>query len=1125
MKKFLPGELCRKKSCAFAVKVFLALAVLLLPVHAAAQNVKVSIDVQNAPFSVVVRALEKASGYMFIYEDAMVAGVPPRTLAYRDAELGQVLRDYLKETGLSFRISQKNVVITKASAGQSAVERKVNGRVVSTANHPIAGVSVTVKGSGRGTVTDQSGEFSLEASDGDILEFRFLGMKTEEVPVTGQSPLAVTMHEQAAAIDEVVVNGIFTRKAESFTGSIVTLQGEDLQRTGNSNIFQSLKNLNPSLMNIDNMDMGSNPNVMPELQLRGTSSFPGTTTSELKGNYQNNPNQPLFILDGFPVSVEKVFDMDMNRVESLTILKDASAKAIYGSRAANGVVVIETKRLTANEVVVYYSGSVDITAPDLTSYNLCNALEKLEIERIEGFYETSHMPDVIKKQNIYNQRLRDAKEGLNTEWIKKPVQTGVGTKHSLMVEMGSDKVKGSATLSYNNVKGVMKKSGRNTIDASMSLLYRTKAIQFRNVMEITNTQAEDSPYGSFSEYAAMNPYHRDRDENGQITRYAEIAQTGGYTFNQKFTNPLYNATLGTSFTSSYIEFRDNFYAEANFNPYLKLTARFSVTSKTNKADSFYPADHTRFESYSEEDKYRRGQYILNNGSMNTLDGDIYLNWNREYGKHLVMVNVGGNIGQSKYQENYHTAEGFPSDKMNNILFARQYAKDSKPMGSESTVRDIGLLAVASYSYDNRLLLDATVRRSASSQFGENNRWGLFWSVGLGYNLHNMDFFSRIDGLSMLKIRGSVGTTGNQNVASYQQIVTYNYYMDKMYNNFLGVYLQGMANSDLAWERKLDYNIGLDVVYKWMNLKFDYYLAYTENLLTDISLPTSNGFGSVKENLGKVRNRGLDVMLTVTPYRSREGFLNLTFGITTNDNKIIKISDALQKYNDDRRGDASNTQQNRPLPIYENGSSMNGIWAVQSLGIDPASGNEKFLKRDGTTTFVWDAVDMICAGNSMPKFNGNFGLNGEYRGFGLSVVFRFLGGGQMYNTTLVDKIENIDISRNVDRRLLSARWTKEGDQKHFKRLGLDRTQPMVDGTFPEEKTRATTRFVQDRNELDLGSLSVYYDFPRAWCQKVKLERIKLSFLMNDVYKWSSMGVERGTTYPFARTMSLKLNVVF
>lgn len=205
--------------------------------------------------------------------------------------------------------------------------------------------------------------------------------------------------------------------------------------------------------------------------------------------------------------------------------------------------------------------------------------------------------------------------------------------------------------------------------------------------------------------------------------------------------------------------------------------------------------------------------------------------------------------------------------------------------------------------------------------------------------------------------------------------------------------------------------------------------------------------------------------------------------------------------------------------------MNGIWAVQSLGIDPATGNEKFLKRDGTTTFVWDAVDMICGGNNMPKYNGNFGLNGEFHGFGVSVVFRYLGGGQMYNMTLVNKIENVDISHNVDRRILSARWTQVGDQKNFKRLGLDRTQPMVDGTFPEEKTRATTRFIQDRNELDLGSLSVYYDLPREWCQRVLVERIKLSFYMNDVYKWSSMGIERGTTYPFARTMSLKLNVVF
>lgn len=1097
---------------------------------------RATINVTNKTLKDILTQIQTQTNIGYGFTSNVNAEKELFTINAKNETVQNILDELLKNSNYTYSILDDKVIIepkvqnravpTSQQTNQNT-KVEIKGKVIDEdTKKPVVGATIILLGTTEGAISDENGEFRIQAKIGTELEVSFMGMKPMKLKISkAENNLIIGLKPDLLSIESVVVTGIFTRKAESFTGSAVTLTAKDLQRVGNQNLFQSIKNLDPSLMNIENLEFGSNPNKMPELEMRGTSSFPATSKSGLKGNYQNKSNQPLFILDGFPVSSETVFDMDMNRVQSLTILKDAAAKAIYGSKAANGVVVIETKMLASEAVRISYTGSVDITAPDLTSYNMANAREKLEIEVQDGFYQSNHQPTFIAKQNLYNNRLRDVNEGLNTYWLAKPLQTGVGTKHSLSAEMGSKQVRVIGDFGYQNIQGVMKESLRENVSGSLNVAYRVDKLLIKNVMSINSNRSADSPYGSFNEYALMNPYHRSEDENGKITPYAEFFPEGSFSSGESFPNPLYNSTINTSLTNSYLEFINNFYTEWSITSTLKLTARLGITAKSNKADEFYPANHTMFSKYSADDKYRKGKYIANNGNMSDVNGDIYLNYSKVVGKNYFFFNIGGSISERKYQETIHQAEGFPSERMNNILFARQYAKDSSPDGSEGTVRDIGGLAVFAYTYDDRFLFDGTLRQSASSQFGANKRWGTFWSTGIGWNIHNEKFLGGIEDLSLLKLRASVGTTGNQNFDNYLAISTYQYYLDRTYNGFLGTYLQGMANPDLSWERKLDYNIGLDFRYKFISLKLDYYLAFTKNSLADVSLPGSNGFSIIKDNLGEVKNNGLEAALTLTPLQNENGFINCTFMVSTNKNKILKVSESLRQFNEKQKKAASDTQRNAPLPMYEEGRSMNSIWAVQSLGIDPATGNEIFLNRNGERTTVWNANDQIVGGVNMPSYTGNFGVNGEYKGFGANIVFRFLGGGQMYNETLVNKIENINMHSNVDRRVLSSRWTKPGDVKQFKRLGKDRSLPMVNGDFPEQKTQSTSRFIQDRNELDLGSINVYYDFKRELVRKIGMERLKVGFYMNDVYKWSSMGVERGTSYPFARTMSIQINATF
>lgn len=1093
-------------------------------------QVKVNVNVNRATLQEVFTMIQSQCHLRFLYSNEDVNAVEVMNLNVKNEKIEAVLETVLRGTGLTFRINDEIIFVKKADQQVAAAPQSVTitGKVVDKKGGALPGVTVTIKGTTIGVSTDVDGQFKLLVPNPDVvLAFSFVGLKKQEIRYTGQKALQVVMEEEAAEMEEVVVTGIFQRKASSFTGSAVSMSKDELMRVSSQNLFSSLKNLDPSLMIFDNLEFGSDPNKLPDMQLRGTSAFPlGNEDLDLKGNYANNPNLPLFILDGFEASVEKIFDMDMNRVESVTILKDAAAKAIYGSKAANGVVVVETKQLQSGRLRISYTGNVDITAPDLSSYDLCSPAEKLELERLYGMYENDRFDTWLKLQEQYNQRLSAVVSGVYTDWMSKPLRTGVGHKHTLSVELGDQNLRLIADLSYNNVAGVMKGSDRTTISGAVSISYRHQNFNFRNVLTVTDNQSSDSPYGSFSEYSRMNPYWTPYDEFGNLVKNAEIVIDGNAEV--LYPNPLYNSQLNTKLTSSYLDVTNNFYTEWNIIQELKATIRFGITKKKNKADQYYPANHLKFSNYTEEDFFRKGSYQVNEGENKRLSGDFNMNYSKEFAeKHYVFGNVGLNLSENTFEEVIYNAEGFPSDRMNNIMFARQYTKDQKPNGSEGTTRDMGVLAVVNYSYDNRLMMDASYRANASSQFGKNNRWGNFWSLGAGWNIHNEKFLKGNQLFEQLKLRGSLGYTGSQGFSAYQSMATYKYFLDKTYVGFLGSYLKGMVNDDLKWQKKMDYNVGLDVNLKRkLVLKFDYYLSITDNTLVDFTLPTSTGFRTVKENVGQIKNTGLEGRITWTAFsRPKDrAYLTFTASAVHNKNRITKISNALESRNKEQDQLADDRFNNKPVIKYYEGMSMNAIWAVPSLGIDPANGREIYVNKQGKQTYSYSASDMVVCGDEQPKISGNFGMNVEYKGIGLNMVFRYQYGAQLYNQTLVDRVENVDMNYNLDRRLLKGRWQNAGDKVPYKALA--KVWIAEDQEWRMEKTQPTSRFVQDRNELDLSSVSLSYDFYRhAFLKKMNMERLKLSFYMNDVFKISSIDIERGLSYPFARSFNFSLQATF
>lgn len=674
---------------------------------------------------------KQASDYMFIYPEDLFNDFPNVFLKKGVYELSELLEKSFPKDKVNVTITPNNTIIVKEKLVVTvSQQQQIFGTVKNQDGDPITGVVVVVKDMNVGTSTDVNGKYKIDVpSSESVLVFSSLGYATQEIKVKDQTTINVILKEILNELDEVVIStGIFKRNAGNYTGATSTITQEQLKRVGNANLFQTIKNIDPSIAIFDNFELGSDPNALPNVQIRGASSLPtedSELSASLRGNYLKDPNQPLFILNGFESTIEQILDLDINFIESVTILKDAASKAIYGSKAANGVVVIETQKLSNEKVRVTYNSNLDFEIPDLTSYNLTNAIEKIEAERIDGVYIPTISGDAdeyIRLEQLYNYRQKLALEGLDTDWISKPLQTGIGQRHSLAVELGGKDLRMLANLSYNDVEGVMIGSERKTLSGNFNTFYRVKNVSFTNRTSITNTRSKESPYGEFSEYVKMNPYWRAENLDGSIPYYSEIAPNG-----TRYTNPLYNTTINTKSESSYLNFLNNFYIEWDILPELRATTRIGIDLKYNDADIFLPSEHTSFDAYvTDEQIQRKGSYQVNNGKSTRLSGDFNLMYNKTLNKHTYFSNVGFSVSEQKYNELIHSVEGFPSGR-DNIIFGRDYALGTRPTGIEGVSRDLGLLAVGSYVYDNRFLSDVTLRTNASSQFGEDKRWATFWS--------------------------------------------------------------------------------------------------------------------------------------------------------------------------------------------------------------------------------------------------------------------------------------------------------------------------------------------------------------------------------------------------------------
>ncbi len=1105
------------------------------------QQKLVNLKVVAESLSNVLMQIKDQTGVKILYNENLLKNYENINLDLNNVEVEEALRQVLANTRFEYEVTDGVIVVKekKNSFPQQKTVR-IQGKVSDEDGAPLPGVTVLIKGTTLGTATDMDGKYSLSVPEGNyILLFTMVGMKTQEVTLKNQTELNIIMQHETSEMDEVVITGYFNQAKNSFTGAARTITAEELQAGGNQNILSALQNIDPSFVKLENNQLGSNPNAIPDFQIRGAGSISG-----MRDEYSGNPNMPVFIVDGFETTAEKVFDMDPYRVATITLLKDAAATAIYGSRASNGVVVITTTAPASGKMAVSYNGDATFYMADLSAYNLCNPEEKLELEVLAGLYDVekkqyfnygSKFADQAVMQRAYNWRLANIREGVNTYWLDKPLNSlTVAHKHSLRLDGGNDYIRYAMEVNYNNTPGVMKESGRERLGLGLELQYIYKNLTFRNQLNYSRVKATNSPYGSFSEYTRLNPYVKYKDEDGNYIYELEAEDRRSNTGSYKFFiyNPLYNTTLDVRDESRYNDLTNLFGIDWQIIEGLRLKGSFSFTLQNTSADVFKPAKHTDFATYTGDDFDRRGSYSASRGDVFDYDASLVLSYFWQANKHVINANLGWNAKQSRTKEFSVMAEGFPNERLDYISFATQYQKNGSPSGNEYTSRLVGFLGNLNYSWDERYLFDLSFREDASSQFGADKRWAPFWSAGLGWNLHNEHFMEGVDWLQQFKIRGSYGLTGSQNYDPYQAITTYEYLTQDRYHFAVGAIAKAMGNRNLAWQRTWQQNYGLDLTL-WKNridISADYYIKTSKDVLTAVTLAPSLGFSSYMDNLGEVENRGYELSLRATLIRdqSKKIFWSVNGSAIHNKNKLLKISNALKAYNEtsdseldkEPNTDGKKSEVNRPRVRYVEGASMNSIWVNHSLGIDPATGKEIFVARNGDLVTDWSSANYVIGGCTDSKVEGTFGSNFTWKGLSLNMTFRYRIGGQMYNQTLVDKVQDVDPRYNVDKRAFEQRWQEPGDKVRFAAF---RTE--LNGINVAYVTRPTSRFVEDYNYLELATLNLSYEFGTAKLQRCGIKRLKAMFYMNDVFHVSNVKQERGIDYPFARNFSIGLQARF
>lgn len=1083
------------------------------------QNAKFTISLNNVALTEVFSTIRANSEFTFIYNVDDVRNFRIKSINVHEATIQEILDEVLRNTGFVYKIEDHVVVIQPQDMKEKKKSVRVKGWVNDKSKQPLPGVTVRMVGVSLGTATNAQGWFAIDLPvEKGTLEFSFVGYKKKQIDFTEKTDtLRIVLEEDFQQVEEVVVTGIFNKPKESFTGAVTSVTKEDLKVNFSRNLIQTLANIDASLLIVQNNEMGSDPNTLPEIQLRGASTM--LDISDLE-NQKKRPeyNQPLFIMDGFEVDLERVMDLNQNDIENITILKDASATSLYGSRGANGVIVITTTLANAGSLTVSYEGRLNLQIPDFSTYdNLMTASEKFETEKLYGVWNNlnSYLSSGQKMEDAYKELEAAIADGVNYDWLKVPTRTGVGQNHVLRFMGSQENWNYMLSLAYDDTQGAMKKSDRKNFNGTMQLGYHKNKWNVRQSLAVGINKSQDSPYGQFYYYVQMNRYWEPYDENGKpVDYFYHPLSTYG-----PIDNPLYDYAVGKWNKTKYTNLRSNTIIDFTFSENLKASATLGLNRKSKTSDTFTPPEHKYFQYVTEIEK--KGSFARRESEETMWQVRLALNYNNIFSeKHMVTLGVSAELSETISDDVDWSATGYISSNVSHPGMSMSYPSTGGTSGSESTVRRASLIASANYYYGQRYFVDLSINYNGASSFGENNRFQYFYSLGAGWVVSNETFVKEhLPFINEMRFRYSFGVTGNMFVSPEKSLEVFNRNSSSTYLGGIAWTLSQFANSDLEQQNTYQHNAGLDVglFNSRVSISLNYYNFLTNNTLTDMNLPISHGFDRVAGNVGKIRNEGLDGNVRVGLYRNTEKKIDWTLNASFSKRKnvVVKLSEGFkERISMHNKGMSTNTD----LVRYQEGRSLEAIYGLRTVGVDPTSGQRVFLKKDGlTTTLEQNADDLVYLGDRQPKLNGTFSTSFFYGGFNMTIGFGVKWGGKSVNQTEMTKGENASLTYNLDRRMTKYSWKQVGDQARYKNKY---------GDYGNLSTYICDAFIHKDNVFSCNNINLSYTFSQDWFKRAtRLQSLSISASLSDIFYFSTIKRERGTSYPFSINPNFSISCTF
>ena len=1061
------------------------------------QTAKVNIANTRMTIGDFIKQVEKETGYMFVYNKGEIDANRTVSLKKGNNTVGDCLNRIFDGTGVSFVFDDGYVVLTKHSQTQAAVSQQsgklVKGAVTDESGLSVIGANVFIKGTTVGTITDMEGNFSLEVpSDNDILVISYIGYVEQQIPVKNRKNWSIVLKEDAQNLDEVVVVGYGTQRKGNIATAVTTIKSDVLQNRPVQTVGEALQGQIPGL----SVTAKGAPGESPKLQLRGSSVLKSDNSSE-----------PLVLVDGVPADFNFLNPED---IESINVLKDAASSAIYGSRAANGVLLITTKRGKMGKPTFRYNGSVGVNTPMYMPQSISSAEYariKNEAERNMGRAPIYTDEDISKFANG-----TDLNRYPNTNWLDLAIQNSVATRHGLEASGGTEKVRYLVSAGVDHQTGIFPNTQQNVFNVRSSTdisITKKFGISFDIRYQLRDMDALNNQEDIYKQLIQADPT--------MVAYYTD----GSYGYNPGFfTNPLVPLYEGGQKYTNRHEASGIFKLDYEIIDGLKFTGIANVKYTFKNEES--RARKVFYKNYFTQEVFENGE----NSFSDRRDYNAYynlqalLNYKKSFGIHNLDILAG-------YQQESENSDwlkgarsGFPTDI---IWELNPGPKDNwSNDGNGEHWALASFIGRINYDYDNKYILSLSMRSDASSRFAKGSRWSTFPSVAAAWRISQESFMKGIRSwLDDLKIRASWGQTGSATglglYPSYTLISTGGLILNNTYQQIAS--LKTIGNQELTWEHSDMLNFGLDVKVLNSRLNFtgEYYIKNTKDILLEMPVPLEYGFGKPNMNVGEVRNKGWELSLSWNDRINDFGY-SISGNLSDNRNEVVDLGDT-------GPWKGSNTYTEVGLPF-------NSIYGYESMGLfqsdeevanapfqnsNTAAGDIRYKNQNGDDKI--DANDRVVIGDPNPHFLYGVNLGFDYKNFDLNMFFQGIG---QKDRVIMDNFVRPFYDSSIFEHHLDY-WTPENTGAKYPRI-LNKD----DGTHNYQQS---DYWMINAGYFRMKNLQIGYTIPREILRPAGFDRVRVYFSANNLFTVSDFvpGMdpesEKSVSYPFARTYSFGLNVQF